>query len=211
VKAATFKKYADIVYLFRESMNCYACQSLGKEQKELFDHFYGLQGEDHREFCDIFGPSEILGNVSEFLNYFMIRKVICGKELLKAAGTVVKKLTKWLAEHGHVEAERAEVHADQAAKASKELPAMEELSELLWRYAEARANIDFQETAEGYFTVRRVENDRLHLEDIGGRTVIILLPAEITSRCKSGWSINLAIGKTKGGWKILEVGNVYPY
>ncbi|MBA7693354.1 hypothetical protein ES703_101935 [subsurface metagenome] len=25
------------------------------------------------------------------------------------------------------------------------------------------------------------------------------------------WSINLAIGNTEGGWKILEVGNVYPY
>lgn len=66
VKADTFQKYADIVYLFRESMNGYAYQYLGKEQKELFDHFYGLQGEDHREFYNIFGPSKILENVSEF-------------------------------------------------------------------------------------------------------------------------------------------------
>ena len=211
VKSDTFRKYADIVYLFRESMNGYASQCLDEEQTELFNHFFGLQGEDHREFCDIFGPSEILGNVSEFLNYFMIRKVMCGKEMLKAAGTVITKLVKWLAEHGHVDSESAEDYADQAGRASKELPAMEELSELLWKYAINRANMEFQETAEGYFSVRNVENGRIHLEDLGGMKVVLTLPLEIASRCKSGWSINLALGKTKGQWKILEVGNVYPY
>jgi hypothetical protein len=64
----------------------------------------------------------------------------------------------WLAEHGHVDTEIAEVYADEAGEASKELPAMEELSYLLWRYAADQEEIDFEETAEGYFNVRRVEN-----------------------------------------------------
>ena len=211
VKPQTFRKYADIVYLFKESMNSYAYQSLGKEEKDCFNNFFGLQGEDHREFCDIFGPSEILGNVSEFLNYFMIRKVMCGKELLKAAGTVIKKLVKWLSEHGHVDGEGVEDYAKQAGRASKELPAMEDLSGLLWKYAVNRANVEFQETAEGYFSVRSVENGRVHLEDLYGAKFVLTLPTEIASICKPGWSINLALGKTKGQWKILEVGNVYPY
>ena len=33
------------------------------------------RGEQHREFCDIFGPEHILENVGEFLNYFMVSKV----------------------------------------------------------------------------------------------------------------------------------------
>ena len=209
IKSATFGKYEDIVYFFKESMNGYAYQSLGEKEEKLFDHFYNLKGEDHREFCDVFGPEKILENVSEFLNYFMIRKVICGKGMLKAAGTVIKRMTKWLAEHGHVDTEMAEVYADEAGEASKELPAMEELAYLLWRYAADQEEVDFEETAEGYFNVRIVENDRLHLADMHDRTLVVKLPEEITSKCKSGWSINLELGKTKDGWKILEVGNVY--
>jgi len=209
IKPATFGKYEDIVYFFKESMNGYAYQSLDEEEEKLFDHFYNLKGEDHREFCDVFGPEKILENVSEFLNYFMTRKVICGKGLLKAAGTVIKRLTKWLAEHGHVDTEMAELYADEAGEASKELPAMEEFSYLLWRYAADQEEIDFEETAEGYFNVLRVENDRLHLADMYAKTLVVKLPEEITGKCKSGWSINLELGKTKDGWKILEVGNVY--
>ena len=40
----------------------------------------------------IFGPEKIPGNVAEFLDYFMVRKVMCGKDLMRAAGTVMKKL-----------------------------------------------------------------------------------------------------------------------
>jgi hypothetical protein len=32
----------------------------------------------------------------------MVSKVICGKELLRAAGTVIKKLAAWLAEKGYI-------------------------------------------------------------------------------------------------------------
>ena len=39
---------------------------------------------------------------SEFLGYFMPRKVLCGKETIRAAGTVTKKLAKWLSEKGYV-------------------------------------------------------------------------------------------------------------
>jgi hypothetical protein len=205
----TFRKYEDIVYFFKESMNGYAYQGLDLEEGELFNHFYNLKGENRREFCDVFGTEKILENVSEFLNYFMIRKVICGKELLKAAGTVIKRLTKWLAEHGHVDTEMTEVYADEAGEASKNLPVMEELSYLLWRYAADQEEVDFEETAEGYFDVRIVENDRLHLVGMHDRTLVVKLPEEITSKCKPGWSIHLELGKTKDGWKILEVGEVY--
>jgi len=46
---------------------------------------------------------DVTGGYSEFLGYFMPRKVMCGKDLMQAAGTVTKKLAKWLAEKGYVE------------------------------------------------------------------------------------------------------------
>jgi len=44
------------------------------------------------EFCDIFGPEHILSSIDEFLGYFMVRKVIAGKALLRTAGTTTKRL-----------------------------------------------------------------------------------------------------------------------
>ena len=40
----------------------------------------------------MFGPEKIAENLGEFLDYFMVRKVIAGQELLKASGTVTGKL-----------------------------------------------------------------------------------------------------------------------
>lgn len=77
-------------------MNGYAYQYLDKGEAALFDNLYDAEGEAHREFCQIFGPEKIPQNVGEFLGYFMPRKVMCSKELLKAAGTVMKKPGKWV-------------------------------------------------------------------------------------------------------------------
>jgi len=43
----------------------------------------------------------------------------------------------------------------------KELPAVEELWELLWKYAVNRANMEFQETAEGCFSVRSISQSSI--------------------------------------------------
>lgn len=36
-----------------------------------------------------------------FLHYFMPRKVLCGQETMDAAGTVTRKLGKWLVQKGY--------------------------------------------------------------------------------------------------------------
>lgn len=50
-------------------------------------------------FCVIVGPTRGQ-NLGEFLDYFMVRKVIAGQELRKASGTVTGKLVRWLADRG---------------------------------------------------------------------------------------------------------------
>lgn len=95
LKPPTIRKHEHIVSLFQSCMNNYAYQGLDKQEEALFDQLYNAKGDEHREFCQIFGPEKIPGNVGEFLNYFMVRKVMCGKELMRAAGTVTRKLGKY--------------------------------------------------------------------------------------------------------------------
>jgi hypothetical protein len=78
--------------------------------------FRGLQ---HHEFCDIFRPEHVLENVDEFLNYFMCSKVVAGAGTLRASGTVMKKLAKWLAENGHVRTDDAALAIGQGAEAAR--------------------------------------------------------------------------------------------
>jgi hypothetical protein len=91
-------------------------------------------------FCGTFGPEELPGGVGEFLGYFMPHKVIAGKETMKAAGTVSKKLMKWLVEKGYVEdAEAAQMAEERAGDAARELPAAQDVVDLLESYLDEHA------------------------------------------------------------------------
>ncbi|MEJ2705084.1 MAG: hypothetical protein P8Z79_21815, partial [Sedimentisphaerales bacterium] len=136
MKTPTMRKYEDIISLFQSCLNNYAYQGLDKQENELFDRLYNAQGDEHREFCQIFGPEKIPGNVGEFLGYFMVRKVMCGKEMMRMAGTVIKKLGKWLEEKDYVKSESAVDVVSRGAVAAKELPATEELAQMLDDHAD---------------------------------------------------------------------------
>src|SRR5438105_14000886 len=71
-------------------------------------------------YCGTYGPEDATAGYSEFLDYFMSRKVMCGKETMQAAGTVTKKLAKWLAERGYVKDTQDE--QQRAGWAARELP-----------------------------------------------------------------------------------------
>lgn len=124
----TSAQYRSAVELLQHSLNGYAYQSLDKSAAKLFDQLYNAKGDAHREFCDIFGPEHILPNVDEFLGYFMVRRVIAGKDLLRAAGTMTKKLAAWLAEKGYAGAEEVEDATERGAEAAQNLPRAEELA-----------------------------------------------------------------------------------
>src|SRR5262245_30336447 len=52
-------------------------------------------------YCGTHGPEDIAGAFGMFLSYFMPHKVVCGSGTEKAAGTVIRKLAKWLAAKGY--------------------------------------------------------------------------------------------------------------
>ncbi len=210
LKSSTVRKYESIISLFQSCLNNYAYQSLDEQEAALFDQLYNARGKEHREFCQIFGPEKIPDSVDEFLNYFMIRKVMCGKELMQAAGTVTKKLGKWLKEKGYIQPESAEELVSSGARAAKELPAAEELARMLGDYAD-RTAVDCDEVIEDHFAIEAVEAGKLRLSAFSGDAEITVpVSRSISSACQVGWSVSGAVGKTGKGWRILEAWNVYP-
>ena len=210
LKPSTMRKYEDIIDLFQSCLDGYGHQGLNKQEDALFDRLYNAKGDEHREFCQVFGPEKIPFSVREFLNYFMIRKVMCGKELKQAAGTVIKKLGKWLKEKGYIESESADDVVSCGATAAKELPATEELARMLTDYAD-RTAVDCDEMVEDHFTIEAVEPGKLRLSSFSAdEEITIPISRDISNACRVGWSISGAMGKTGKGWRILEAWNVYP-
>jgi hypothetical protein len=108
LSAKSYRKYASTVELFTHSLNSYAWSSLDDEQARILQHYSPLKGTQPRVFCEIFGPELIPENVGEFLGYFMPRKVMCGRELEQAAGTMIRKLARWLHNNGYIDQETLE-------------------------------------------------------------------------------------------------------
>src|SRR5712692_6980441 len=97
----TYRYYEYVVELLSHCLNGYAYQGLGEADRKRWQEAFDDGDED--AFCRIFGPEHIVENLGEFLGYFMVRKVIAGQELIAAAGTVTKKLARWLHDNGYVD------------------------------------------------------------------------------------------------------------
>ncbi len=215
----TLAKYESVLDLLRSHLNGYAYQGLSKPDAALFERHHSADGEAHREFCELFGPEKILDNLGGFLGYFMIRKVIAGEDLLRAAGTVAKKLSQWLAAEGYVPQAEASEAAERGATAARELPRAERAARFL-RDASDRLGIGVTELAEkdylefDHFTIARVESGRVWLEVWGdGRMRVrgpIPVPEPATQRLRPGWAISCSLGRVRKCWYLLEVANVYP-
>ncbi|MGH7812585.1 MAG: hypothetical protein ACREQI_01085 [Candidatus Binataceae bacterium] len=209
----SFSRYRQVVELLKTSLNNYAYQGLCGVDAQRFDSLYNAQGEEHREFCEIFGAEQIVPNLREFLGYFMVRKVIAGTDLMRAAGTVTKALSEWLAEKGYVGAAESRDGAKHGAAAARDLPTAQALAISLMEFADRHPVVDDceEEPDEDQFLIAESGNGRIWLERMDGhRLGPFALPATLARRCKAGWSISGVVGQVRGKWRLLEVWNVYP-
>lgn len=209
LKPRTFQRYEEIIDILRNCLNGYGHHDLARSSEiTLYERLYF---QKDLEFCAIFGPGKIPPALYNFLNYFMIRKVMASEALLQAAGTVIRKLVHWLEEHGHISAEDAERGDRMAAEAARELPAAERLARLLYNFAQHYAPRHWTDELDDYFTVEEVQPGTLILSGTSSSgTLEVKVPQEISDHCREGWIVNLLLGKTPQGWYILETGNVYP-
>lgn len=214
----TLARYEAVLDLLRSYLNGYAHESLSAPEAARFERSYNAEGEEHREFCDLFGPGKIVENLDGFLGYFMIRKVIAGEDFLRAAGTVTKKLSKWFAGKGYV-SQQAAGEATQTSAAARDLPRAERAAQIL-RDAADRLGIDVAQLAEedylefDHFTIARVEPGRLWLKVRADRKIRergpIPAPEPATRWLRPGWTISCSLGRVRKSWRLLEVANVYP-
>ncbi len=136
---------------------------------------------------------------------------MAGAELLRSAGTVTKKLAKWLGERGYLaEAAVADV-VERASEAARDLPRAERLSGLLHDLAR-KSSVDIHALAdddylEDHLFIDRVEPGTLWFE---GGVGPLEVPKAVSDLAQSGWSVNVVLGRVRGTWHLVEVGNVYP-
>lgn len=215
----TLARYRDVLDLLRGYLDGHAHEFLSAPEAARFERSYNAGGEEHREFCDLFGPEKIVESLDSFLGYFMIRNVIAGEDLLRAAGTVTKKLSKWLAERGYVSREAAGEARETSAAAARDLPRAERAAQIL-RDASDRFDIDVTDLAEedylefDHYTIARVEPGRLWLEVREHRKMRERGPIPATERAtrwlRPGWTISCSLARVRKSWRLLEVANVYP-
>ncbi|MBI2504848.1 MAG: hypothetical protein HYW07_16650 [Candidatus Latescibacteria bacterium] len=217
LKPRTVRQYEDVIGLLTHHLNGYAYEGLSKKEERLFNKHYNATGAAHREFCQVFGPEKIVVNLGMFLGYFMVRKVMAGAELKRAAGTAVKKLSKWLAAKGYIDKEESEEGAGRGAEAARDLPKAERAARILFE-AEAGNALGLEELkGEDYldfdhFTIARIELGTLWLHQAGERKLIgpVVVPAEATRLLQEGWDLSCSLGRVRGKWHIVEMANVYP-
>jgi hypothetical protein len=209
--AKTYGPYADVIELLQHSLNGYAANSLDKGEYELWEELFNADGDQHREFCEIFGPEHILPNIGEFLSYFMVSKVMAGPDLLRASGIVTKKLAKWLGDKGYATAEQAEDAVERGTDAARDLPMAEKLLASLYEFTSNKYSPDDADI-EDRFEIKRVEPGKVWLEGFDDDRLLgpISLPPQATTLCRVGWTISGAVRETGKKWVLIEAWKVYP-
>jgi hypothetical protein len=212
----TMHHYDDVVGLLSDSLNRYGPDLLPSDELQRWREAY--QAGDENAYCHLFGPDRIVDHYGQFLGDFMIRKVMAGQELLRAAGTVTKKLATWLHAHGHLDDDQRDAALDRGSDASRDLPRAEQLARLLYQQSRATPEIDPDTLAEGdyaedQFVIEEVEPGALHFGE-GLFTAERIGPVKVSPKAsglaKVGWRVTLTLARSRGTWKILEVGSVYP-
>jgi hypothetical protein len=199
----THRRYEDIIHLYRSYLESYWPDHSQKE----YDAITSAQGT----YCGTFGPEDLTSGFSGFLDDFMPRKVIGGDEMMKAAGTVIKRLAKWLVAKGYTEDD--ESMREMIGEAAHDLRASQKLLDLLVDWLAETAPVDAERQIEGHFIIKRTGPKEIWLDPVlCGDTEVgpIPIPARIAKACKGGWDVGGVVGLSKQGWRLIEVWNISP-
>lgn len=143
----------------------------------------------------------------------MVSKVITGQELLKASGTVTRKLVRWLEARGLIEGEAAEGAAERVRDAARELPAAERLGQLLYdEVADPYLPLDPEEppTRTGARTTWRSAGSSPGESGSRAASAAIDLLRAASELAQPEWSMFVSAARSGGRRHLLERGAVYP-
>lgn len=156
------------------------------------------------------------GQVSNFLEWFLIRKVIGQAWLYTSAPGIMQKYIKWLNKKGLLAEGAMDDVIETTKKAAKDLPRVEKAASLLYKLCDKNSDRfsvdDFEDEdyMEGYGEVTGIIEDKLHLDYEGEKTGPIQINREIAKHLKKGDTVNLVVVRKGKLWYPIEVGNVYP-
>ncbi len=208
--ASTYARYEDIIDLLRDCLNGYGYQSLTGAEAQAWQEAF--DAGDEEAFTRLCGPERIVENYGEFLGYFMVRKVAASQQQLKDAGTVTKRLARWLAEQGYVATDDAETARDRAADAGRELPRADEFGHQLFLHTQRTrlpahpSDIPDQDWVEDHLPITRVEDGRVWFGDSGP----VEVPTAASDLAEVGWHVTVVLARLDGAWQLVQVGTVYP-
>lgn len=212
LKQRTYNEYASVIDLFRIYLNSYAYNFL---EEEKFEKWKKEFESDEDCYTKLFEPSEITSTeYSDFLGYFVIRKVTSCKSFMKQAVRVMKKYSKWLLDNDYIDPDRYDdlksYFADGQGQA---LSNAEKVADLIYEQAQKSPGVEYESLLDDYFTVTHIQSKQLWFEEtLGTGTGIgpVVVSEKISDLCEEGWDINPLIGKYNGKWYIIESGQVYP-
>jgi len=212
LSSKTYSGYEETISFFRTYLNSYGHQHLTRAENERYDE---LETSEGKSFWEIFGPEHLSSSeISDFLANFMVRKVAGSRTLMENTGRVMYKLVKWLHENGYMPDKDYEEAAENVKKLKIDLPLVGEVTDLIFDYVEKHpVETRYANDIDAYFEIVKIEPGKLWLEDYleSGKTVgHVIVPEEISLKCKVGWTISLWVAKTGNVWRILESGNVLP-
>jgi len=158
------------------------------------------------------------GQVANFLEWFLIRKVIGPAWLNTSAPGIIKKYIQWLDKRRLLAEGAMDDAFETAKKAAKDLPRVEKAAALLYKLCNKNSDrfiaVDFddEDYNEGYGEVTGIIEDKLylHYEYEDKKTGPVQITKEIAKLLKKCDTINLVVGRKGKLWYPLEVGNVYP-
>lgn len=203
----------DVADLLRSYLDGYGHEMLSEPEREIARTRFD-EDEEAGAFCNLFGPEYILEGLPGFLGWFVIRKVMAGPELTAAFGPVSAELASWLVADGIVDPGAADGVAALAGSAASDLPAAEQLAELLYFSAtdlDHDAVLEYAEWETERSEISRIEPGRLWFRSELGEIGPVIVPPRAAEIARIGWGVTaLALGRTEAGWYVLEMGNVYP-
>ena len=206
-----------VIDLFHTYLDSYAHEDLGDFDQAHFDKEYS----GGKTFCDIFGPDHIeASHINSFLNTFIPGKVMATKPLLKSCGPVMEKLAAWLRDKGHWDQEKMDWFRELVGdEAGGDLGDCDAFGQALYDYVEDHAvDVDPNDVAdenylEDQFTIKKVEAGKLHLDPMMAdvENLVVSVSKSVTKKARKGWSVSMELARIRGTWRIMGVGNIYPW
>mgnify|MGYP006283816409 CR=1 FL=1 len=208
----TYQKYNNVIELFENYLNGYAYKNLEDENYQKFEKMFNQKG---KQYCETFTVQNLSTvEFNEFLSYYMIRKVMGSKSLMKDTGTVLRKFTTWLHENEYLADKQYEMLYSTINDLKDDLPKLEELSDLLYENGRKNSIYTYDEYKESNYLINRIEEGKLWLEDYMEPEEVVgpvYVTEEISSKAQKDWSVYLVLGRAENNWYIIESGMVYPY